>query len=530
METRFVKSKVALCMAFLLIFTFFGCNSSSDGGSGSGGNEQTSQARLEENLTTFNTAAGGIMEDMQTLGKTVDQLNTAIDTDDASPQKTEEIGELVDQFESNVDALTANVEAMDDAEAAIQQAIGSETGVSSIALVTLAGAGAVISGLYSFASSMKEKSDKMIEQRKQRDKDADDVYAGKEGALEKFRDSREKMAETGQEVTKELATKIISDGLTSPFNPTSTTGVVIKHVAGNKIQDGLKVISATEECKDDYDDPGCKIGVDEVDDLDSAATPPGKTTVVVTGDDIARTVAETEITENTYEEITFDPLPIVDAADEMLPKSDDNADDNAGDTDEEGDSGDDSDGSDGDSDASMQLSKTLSSEDADSITYSVAAAVAGVDGSTSVTISVENASTSGSTKTISEDSTVFWSVTVFEKDAVVSVRRSDTAEIQTLTLPGKGINYDGTYKGMAVTTYEAEDYFCWDSVTLTVFVTGSTLGGDVTGSISGNTISGRDNEYPELLFDGTISGDVMSGTWYDSADGNCSGTFSLTRQ
>jgi hypothetical protein len=52
----------------------------------------------------------------------------------------------------------------------------------------------------------------------------------------------------------------------------------------------------------------------------------------------------------------------------------------------------------------------------------------------------------------------------------------------------------------------------------------------VSGTISGNRISGHDNDYPEIVFTGTIEGDVMSGTWYDSVDGACRGTFRLTKQ
>ncbi|MFP4533548.1 MAG: hypothetical protein ACLFNS_12775 [Desulfobacterales bacterium] len=180
----------------------------------------------------------------------------------------------------------------------------------------------------------------------------------------------------------------------------------------------------------------------------------------------------------------------------------------------------------------MDLSFEKSGEAGDLITYNVTAVVSGVTETTSVTISVQNASTSDSTKTISEDSTVSWSVLMTEKDAVVTVTRSDTGESKSITLAGKPaeVNYDGTYKGTAVTTFEGEDCYCIDSVTLMVTVSGSTLSGHVTGTLSGNQISGRMNKWEELIFTGTIDGNVMSGTWYDSEDGCCSGTFRLTKQ
>ncbi|HMA84511.1 MAG TPA: hypothetical protein VKN73_02330, partial [Desulfosalsimonadaceae bacterium] len=482
----FVTPKMALCMIFFFVLNIIGC--SSGGSSGGSDDNLSAKASLEENLTTFNTAATWVTEDMAALYKTIGELNTAIETDDASPEKTEEVGGLVDQFGYDADALMASIETMDQAEAEIQEAIGTETGVTSIAVSTAIGVGLTIYGLYSFGSKMKEYSDDMTEHRKERDEAADGVMNNEDGALEKFEQKNKDMGDTGRKAAEEVTTKIASDIMLTPVNPSSTTGVIIKHIAGNKLQDGLKVISTTEECKDGYDSPGCKIGVDVTDDEDSAAAPAGNTTVVITGDGLTRTVDEKNITEDTYEEITFDPLPIADAADEMLPSDDDEPGDKDDPKDEPGDDEEPGDepGDDDDIPApAMDLSFAKASEDTDSITYNVAAAVSGVTERTSVTISFQNAATSGSTKTISEDSTVIWSVTVLDKDAVVTVSRSDTGESEPITLPGKTINYDGTYKGTATTTFEGKDCFCVDSATLTVFVSGSTLSGSVTGTLSG---------------------------------------------
>ena len=108
---------------------------------------------------------------------------------------------------------------------------------------------------------------------------------------------------------------------------------------------------------------------------------------------------------------------------------------------------------------------------------------------------------------------------------------SDTGKKASLTLPAKAINYDGTYVGSAVTTFEGEDCFCWDVVEgILVIVSGSSLSGDAIGTLNGNQVSGVDSEYPELAYTGSISGSVMSGTWTDTVDGCCSGTFSLIKQ
>ena len=177
----------------------------------------------------------------------------------------------------------------------------------------------------------------------------------------------------------------------------------------------------------------------------------------------------------------------------------------------------------------MEISTTVLDEDVDYITYRVAARILGVTGPTNVTLSLQNAQTwDDTTKSLSADGTVTWSVTVLENNGVITVKRSDTNESQSFTLQGTMITYDGTYSGTARTTYEGEDCWCWDTTTLTVTVNGSSLSGDVTGTVNGNRISGHDNEYPEIIFSGTINGNVMSGTWYESADLCCSGTFYLT--
>ena len=89
------------------------------------------------------------------------------------------------------------------------------------------------------------------------------------------------------------------------------------------------------------------------------------------------------------------------------------------------------------------------------------------------------------------------------------------------------VSYDGVYSGVATTTYEAPNAWCWDTSEISVSVSGATLGGDVTGTLSGNRVSGTDTSYG-MLFSGLINGPTMSGTWADAA-GDCSGTFTLVR-
>lgn len=516
-----VKAKLNIIMAFLFVFNVLSC-----GGGGSSGDSQEKQ--LEKELTDFNSAMEKSSDNLVSLMASLDQLNTAIAADDGSTEKTTEIKELADQFATYAESLVESIERMDTSESEIQKFIGTENTLQTKALITtLIGTGLVIHGLYKFATNMKTYSDEMIEARKKRDAALDALDDNETDALDQYEEAQQKMAKTGHDATQEFATKVTTDLVLSPINPTSTTGIILKDMAGNKLQSGLKVISSTKSCEDGYENSGCKIGIDETDESGKAVVPKGDdTTIVVGGHKTARTVVEKDITENEFTEVAIEPVAIEDAGDELLPPDDDDDedDDDSGDDTSTNTDGDTSTGS-----AAMSISSTVSSEDSSSITYLVSVAVSGITSSTTVTISVENASTSGSKKTLSEDGTVLWTVIVLDKDASVSVVRSDTGEQVSISLDGKKTAYDGTYIGTAITTWEHEDCWCWDSVDgLTVIVSGTTLSGDVSGTLSGNLVSGVENEY-SLSFSGTISGSVMSGTWYDP-DGCCSGTFSLTRQ
>lgn len=518
---NFIKRNVALWMVFFFLFSITGC-----GGGGDGGSDQT--ADLQDHLTSFNTAMDWVADDLPAMMETVDQLNTALEADDGSPEKTSEIGLLVDLFALDAANLVLDIEFMDLTEAEIQKITNSETGLTSvIGIVTIVGAGLVIKGLYSFGQKMKEYSDDMTEARKERDKAADDLMQDKPGAQKEFDDAKKEMKNIGENAIEELGTKVTTDLVLSPINPTSLTGVILLDAAGNKVQDGLKVLSATKECEGGYDSLGCKISVSKTDDAGSAVVPDGDTTIVVGGGETARTVIKEEIPPNIYTPVNIDPIPVKEATPQKIADSDNAA---ISDDDSPTDSGD----TDPPVTPTMALSAAVSREDVDSITYSVAAAVSGVTGSTRVTISVENASTGNRTQTLNEDGTIIWSVIVLKKDAMVTVHRRDTGAKQSLILPGKTNDYDGTYVGLAVTTFQGEDNedricWCWEDFGLSVIVSGTSLSGDAVGTLSGNRVSGFDSEYG-LTFSGSINGNVMSGTWNDQVDGCCAGTFSLTKQ
>ncbi|MFP4226723.1 MAG: hypothetical protein ACLFRF_08330, partial [Desulfobacterales bacterium] len=198
-------------------------------------------------------------------------------------------------------------------------------------------------------------------------------------------------------------------------------------------------------------------------------------------------------------------------------------------------------------DPAMEISTAVSDEDADSITYRVIATISGITGSTNVTLSLQNAQTwDNTTKSLSADGTVTWSVTVLENDGVVTVKRSDTGESRSVTLEGKTIDdettgYDGTYEGTYVGTersspkldcHEDEPHF------LRIVITGNTVSGHIEGTRSGDQITAQYKFDPDWTFSGTISGNVISGTWYrfeyydktNNIEYSCTGTFNVTRQ
>ncbi len=530
---KLIKPKAALWMIFFFMFNMMGCG-------GGGGGDSSSEAQLKKQLTSFNTAVDWVYEDMADLAETVDDLNTALESDEISRQNTKNIGKVVDRFAADTDALLASVEAMDVAEAGIQEIIDSETSLKSLLVSTIVGTGLVIYGFYSFGKKMKDLSDEASKARKDMDDAIEDIGNDDTEAdgIADYEEAKKDLKDIGYEATEEFTTKVATDLILSPVNPTSTTGVIIKHVAGDELQNGLKVISSTRECEDGYDSPGCKIGIDKTDEDDSAVTPDGDAVIVVSGDDMARNVVEENIPADTFTRIDIKPVPIKDAGDDMLPVDDDTGDDDTGDTGDD-DTGDDDTGDDdtGDDDTGdddivpkMELSAAVMEEDVDSIKYALAVAVFGVTGSTSVTLSVENAATSGATKTISADGTILWEVIVLSKDASVTVRRNDTGQTQSVTLPGKKTNYDGVYEGSAVTENIEEGCLCSSSQSMTVIVSGNRLGGEVTGTLSGNQISGTyETIFAEGSFSGSIAGNTMTGTWSEF-DGCCSGYFSLTKQ
>jgi len=495
-------------LLYFLLVNLVGCG----GGGGGGGGGETpppTGTTLQKELTSYNTSMDGIVSDMVDMIKVVQNLEMAFDRDDGSPAKTLEINALVDSFNSTTTSFLTNVEKMEQAELGVQDFTQPLAGKRVALLPVVIGAVLVIKGLYSFGQKMKEYSNDMSAARTERDAAATGITNNVPGSEEKYAAAKEDMRDAGAAAVQELATKVTTDLVLSPLNPTSVTTVILKDVAGNTFQEGLKVLSSTEECASGYATSGCTLGVSVTNNTYPAIVPSGKTTLVVGGGSTTRTVIDGEdFPPEATVEITREEIPVTEATPSAIIQNDSGIPVVL---------------------TSLSLSKAKLSEDADSITYTVSAAVAGVTAPTTVTVTVENGATGSSTKSITGDSTVFWTITVLDRNATVTVVRKDTGESQTLTLPGKVLNFDGSYTGIATTTYEAPTAICWDSTEVGVTVSGNVLGGDVSGTVSGNVVSG--SYYTSdgtLIFSGIINSTTMSGTWHDPA-GGCSGTFSLSQ-
>lgn len=109
---------------------------------------------------------------------------------------------------------------------------------------------------------------------------------------------------------------------------------------------------------------------------------------------------------------------------------------------------------------SMRISATKISSDDDSITYKVTANLTGIKKSTAISISLSNASTTSSTKTLNSDGSVSWNVTVLDKDATVTITRLDSGANESIALEGVGMTFAGAYDELVLIN---EQYTCHDS-------------------------------------------------------------------
>jgi len=518
MRRLFLKKASWVTMIFFVL-NLAGCGG---GGSGESTNADpngaptsptspTNTTAIRQNLTNFNDALDSVYWDLASVAYSLEDLQNALLADDGSA-----IGLAVDDFDMTTSWLLDSIENLDAAETQIQQFSGNGP-THQIAITTIVGAALVIKGLYSFAQKMKSYSDDASEARRDKESAEVDIMNNVPGAEDRRDEAKRDLNDAGTGAAQEFTTKVATDLILSPVNPTSVTGLIIKDAGGNILQDKLKVISSTEECSSNYEDPDCKLGIVETGGTGTPVdVPSGKSSVIVSGEDYSRKVIEADLPADTDVDVNLELTPIDEATEATInntqtvetPPEPENPP--------------------GEPTASISLSRAVSSQDSSSITYAVSAAISGVNGPTTISISVENAATGSSSTSISTDSTLFWNVTVLTQDATATITRSDTGASQSIFLPGLTANFDGTYTGSFTTTFEAENAFCYDSGGVNVSVYGTSIGGDASGSVSPSGAVSGVGPYG-MVFSGSIVGMRMSGSWHDP-EGGCSGTFSLSKQ
>lgn len=187
----------------------------------------------------------------------------------------------------------------------------------------------------------------------------------------------------------------------------------------------------------------------------------------------------------------------------------------------------------------MTATATKIASDSDSITYRVSVTLTGITAPTTVRIDVSNASTSGSTKTISKDGTLTWNVTVLSKDGGVTITRDDTGKSSYLPLRGTGNAPTGEYVAVFVGNITSAVYNGpsdgWDTCESErseigkegwpLFVDSSgnvyeELGDSPIGTITGTRID-------ITLMGDHFTGSISSGNWNDGqyCDGKYKGHF-----
>lgn len=295
------RRSLALCLIYFFLVNLAGCGGGGGGSEvttpttdGDGSDVSTPALNLQQELTNFNTSSENVTLDMVSIIKTAQDLETAIELLDYNTESTIlEVGATVDQFDAKTTSFLTNVAAMNQAEEGIQQLI-SATSAHTAILPALIGAALVIKGLYSFGQKMKGYSNDLSSARKELEDSQQKIMnndtSGSSDPMDDRDKARKKMNEAGTKAVQELGSKVATDLVFTGVNPTTVAGVILSDALGNNVQEGLIVVSSTEECKTGYETSGCTLGVNTTNDTYPAKVPSGKTTVVVSGGNNARTV------------------------------------------------------------------------------------------------------------------------------------------------------------------------------------------------------------------------------------------------
>jgi hypothetical protein len=259
-----------------------GCSSSSDG-------EAPDVATFREAMTQYDPAVQELVTQLTAVTEVTQRLNIALAGDDEPGVELQ-----ADALEVATDKLLAAVVELEKLESTLT---GEEESAGMITqkLVFTVGVGLVVLGLYNFGKQMKKHSDNVSKARKEAEAAADGVLSGEDGALEKYEQARKKMKDEGTEAAQTLTRKVVTDLVTSPINPTSVGGLLLKDHLGNKLDKGIKVLTTTEGCRTDGED--CAISFQQTDDLGRVAVPAGKQAIVISGPGAARVALKEVVVE-----------------------------------------------------------------------------------------------------------------------------------------------------------------------------------------------------------------------------------------
>lgn len=187
----------------------------------------------------------GVMEElfnaMTDIAQSSSELKTHLEADRM---------DLADQdiatHASASDSLIAAARKLEVLEDQLQQIPSDQQGKLTQPLIMFIGAGLAIYSLYKFGQSMKEKSQELTAARMERDDALERVGGGTDEA--DYKEAKDKMQRIGEEVITELTTKVTTDLVLSPVNPSSLGGLILKDKAGDLLERGIKVVTATKDC------------------------------------------------------------------------------------------------------------------------------------------------------------------------------------------------------------------------------------------------------------------------------------------
>lgn len=430
-NTKLISLIAAIFAAAILI----GCGGGGGGG-GSSASAPDPETVLRASLSEFSSAMDTSFASINELLSIKTSLGTYVRGNIATAPVWQD-------FSDQVAKLKQSAADMDKAETAIQSLAGAAANRKSI--TGAVGIGLLIGGLITFASKIAVFNERALDARD----DADEARADND--FDKLASATKELVEIRDEVITEFGKGVISNTVTAPINTATVGGVILKDMFGNTFADGVKALSTSDgktivlsETKNggklevatgtpvivaggstDKGDKIARMVVDVSEETTIANIPPLSTV----GDDYSQTEIKREPI--LVEEATIKEIKENDAG-EYVPET-------------------------------IKLSYSEKSRTTGMVTYTVTATVSRVTKPTTLSISVNQATTTGSDKTISADGSVSWDVTVLTNAGSAKVTRSDSKEWQSIGLPAAGdtppvqptTGFAGTWlsDGSTTTTY-----------------------------------------------------------------------------